>query len=128
MLSAQLKEARAKKEERIKEMETQRANAIAASSKLTSALWKEVNVGGKKVYEAEEAVERELRKVDLEMRRFQQQNRSWLALIDDLADELKSLGDVTNWLEYTEQQVIRVADEISRLEDSGEDSRDESSS
>lgn len=64
------------------------------------------------MYKSEKLVEKELKLVESELRRFQQQNKQWLTLISGLAEELKKLGDVTNWLEHTEAQLVQVAGHI----------------
>jgi len=53
--------------------------------------------------------------VESEISKFQLESKQWVSLVHSLGSELKPLGDVTNWLEHTEESLMQCAEDINQL-------------
>lgn len=67
--------------------------------------------GKGKTYLAERTIETELRKIETLLAANTTHTEQWLTLVDRLTDQLKELGDVSNWA----QTLLNSAQEIRQL-------------
>lgn len=62
-------------------------------------------------YLAERTIEAELRKIEILLSANATHTEQWLTLVDRLTDQLKELGDVSNWA----QTLLNSAKDINQL-------------
>ena len=97
MFNSILKEHRAKSVQTRKQLDSQRAAALASAELVTHHLFHEVHTGLGLVYQNQRVLANEASCLQAHTNRFAKQSERWLSLSTQLNNSLKELGDVQNW-------------------------------
>merc|ERR1719171_3013359 len=97
MLSALVKEAKARRAELAAENDHRRQEAVAAVAAATGAAMDAINSGAATVWHNQQQLEAEARLLNQQTERLAKQSAQWAASYQGFHHALKDLGDVENW-------------------------------
>jgi len=109
MLSSILKEHQTKQQTRRELGEAHRADAVAATNRMSHALVDHLNTGVAQAYINQKKIDSEAKQLQANAAQFAKQTTAWLTLLDNFNDALKEIGDVENWARSIEGDMRTIS-------------------
>ena len=116
MLSALVRESKARRAELTAENERRKAEAMAAVGAATGAAMDEINDGAATVWNNQQQLEAEARLLHQQAQHLSKQSAQWVHSYQGFHQSLKALGDVENWAKAIESDMAFIHSSLDALQ------------
>ncbi|KAL3096157.1 hypothetical protein niasHT_029193 [Heterodera trifolii] len=115
MLTGMVKEHMARQHLRREQQEKLKNEAIVAAHELTEALVDHLNHRVSYAYNLQKRLDVECKKLETQSAALARHADAWVALVGDMNQALKEVGDVDNWARAIEADVTQCAATLERV-------------
>lgn len=112
MLSSMMKEHQGKQQSRKDEIEKKRQEALECATNLTSLLVDHLNEGVAQAYLNQRKLDAEAKQLHTNITQFSKLAGQWMTLMENMNKAVNELGDLKNWSQSIERDMMVVSSSL----------------